>query len=349
MRRRLRGSFESLAAERDRLELLLEQLQEGVVAVDDGLRVAFANAAARDLLDLNGPARGGSLLPEVWADLSLRDIARGLFVPGARLVHLHASPTEERTYAIAAIPPVPGSDLAMLVVTDMTLQERRERAEREFVANAAHELRTPIAAITAAMDALMSGAKDVTEDRERFLAIAHRQTARLGRLVRTLLTLARVQTREQALRLEPIEIGPLLDDIAGTLEPAEGVKVEVRCTPGLKALAQRELAEQILINLTANSVRHTERGRIVISARRLNGSVAIDVTDTGAGFPAEEKERVFDRFYSSCDANKRGFGLGLAIVREAVHALGGFVDINSAPGRRTRARISLPAAEDRLP
>jgi two-component system, OmpR family, sensor histidine kinase VicK len=342
MREQLKLSFQSLESERDRLRLLLEQLQEGVIAVDGSLEVAFANPAAARLL---GPLRHGELLPEPWAEPSLRRVATGLFRPGARIAQARVSPGDERSYALVGIPAGPGSELAVLVLSDISERERRERAEREFVANAAHELRTPIAVIASAIEVLDQGAKAVPEDRDRFLTMIRHQTARLGRLVRVLLVLARAQTRQQPLRLQAVELGPLLAEIAAELDPPEDVSVEISCPEGTAVLAEPDLVAQVLANLARNAVKHTERGRILLAARpAANGSVVIEVTDTGAGIPQAEQERIFDRFYTG-DEERPGFGLGLPIVRDAVRALGGVVEIESEPGRGTTARVTLAGAK----
>ena len=230
MRGRLRDSFSNLQAERDRLRMLLEQLNEGVIAVNRELTIEFANAAARELLSGHVIAEGEPL-PEPWPQLALRDLARRLFLEGAAVGQARVAPDEGRTFAIAGIPAGRGSQLAVLVVADISERERRERAEREFVANAAHELRTPIAAIGTALEALELGALDVPEDRDHFLAVVRRQSDRLGRLVRALLALARAQTRQEALRLEAVQLRPLLDEVAATLDSEPGVELAIDCGP----------------------------------------------------------------------------------------------------------------------
>jgi signal transduction histidine kinase/HAMP domain-containing protein len=342
MRKRLKQSFQSLESERDRLRLLLEQLQEGVIAVDGALNVAFANPAAARLV---GPLEQGELLPEPWSKPSLRRFATALFRPGARIAQARVALDDERSYALVGIPAGPGSELAVLVVSDISERERRERAEREFVANAAHELRTPIAVIASAVDVLEQGANAVPEDRDRFLGMIRHQTARLGRLVRVLLVLARAQTRQQALQLEPVTLCPLLTEIAAELDPPESVTVEVSCPDGTAVLAEPDLVAQVVANLARNAVKHTEHGKIVLAAGpSVDGSVVIEVRDTGTGIPAAEQERIFDRFYTG-DETRAGFGLGLPIVREAVRALGGVVEIESEPGRGTTVRVTLAGAK----
>jgi signal transduction histidine kinase/HAMP domain-containing protein len=344
MRSRLQQSFGQLKAERDRREGLLERLHEGVLTVDRGLAIDFANSEAKRLL-ATPQLRPGDKLPEPWAGFSLRALARRLFTSTTSVVEERLAPEEDSTYLVVGIPAPVDSDTAVIVVTDVSARERRERAEREFVTNAAHELRTPLTTLTGAVEALQSGAKDVPAERDRFLAHIERESARLTRLVRALLVLARAQTHEEAPRLTPVSVPSLLEDVLAGLTPRAGVTVDVDCPPGLTVLAQRELATQAVANLAANAARFTEHGSIQIAARRVNGSVTIEVRDTGPGIPRRHRERLFDRFYRAGGRDADGFGLGLAIVREAVHALGGTVSIDSREGDGTNARITLAAAE----
>ncbi len=346
MRERLRDSFARLEAERDRLERLLERLQEGVVTVTSDLTVEFANGSARQMLG-RATLEEGKPLPDPWQEISLRRLATGLFASGAPISQARVSPDEEHIYTVVGLPARSPGDTAVLVLADVSERERREQAEREFVTNAAHELRTPLSAITAAVDVLQAGAKNVPEERDHFLAHIERESARLGRLTRALLTLARAQTREQAPRLVPVEVLPLLEEVVADVAPAEGVDVEIRCPPGLAALADPDLAEQAVANLVANAVKHTERGKIVLTGQTLGDrSVAIEVIDTGSGISPGEQERIFDRFYRGGGRTPDGFGLGLAIVRQAVRALGGHVTVMSVPGRGTSVQVVLPAAQE---
>jgi signal transduction histidine kinase len=347
MRGRLRESFAELETERDRLRRLLDRLHEGVLAIDRDLHVTFANDVAARMLG-TGPLVEGSPLPESWAGFPLRRFTGTLFENGGYLMEKRVVTDETHTYAIVGIPAPAGSQGAVLVLTDVSERERRERAEREFVANAAHELRTPLTAISSAVEALNAGAKDEPPERDRFLALVERQTARLGRLVRALLILARAQTRQEALRLEPIRLRLLLESVAATLTPSDGVVVDVDCPPDLAAFAQPDLLEQIVANLAGNAAKHASSGRIVLAARSVGRrAVEIEVSDSGPGIPREEQERVFDRFYSRDRDNAESFGLGLAIVREATRALGGVVDLESGSGSGTTVRVRLTAAEAR--
>jgi signal transduction histidine kinase len=347
MGERLRVSFTKVQSERDALQRLLDRLHEGVVAVDRRLRVRFSNGAARRMLEAPDLA-DGARLPEPWANMSLRELIMPLFAGSAGQWQEIVSLDALRTYSVVGIPASPDSDTVVLVLTDISEREQRERAEREFVTNAAHELRTPLTTISGAVQVLQAGAKDSAAERDRFLKHIERESARLGRLTRALLVLARAQTGEEVPMVDAVELRPLLDEIATEYEPRTAAQIEVRCAPRLTALADRDLIEQALSNLAANAVEHTEEGKIVLSARHLlSGAIVIEVEDTGRGIEATEQERIFDRFYRGQRRDGRGFGLGLAIVAETVRALHGQIELESKPGVGTLVRLTLPGARER--
>jgi two-component system, OmpR family, phosphate regulon sensor histidine kinase PhoR len=342
MRRHLGTAFEQLSAERDRLERLLEQFHEGVLAIDRELRIQFANANARLLL-AGVSLEKGSPLPETHGGLPLRRVAEGLFVPGAPVAEARSRREDGATISLVGVP-ASASDLVVLVFADITEQERRRQAEREFVANASHELRTPVTAIASAVEALKSGAEDSPESRRRFIDLIGRQANRLTRLSSSLLILARAQTRQEDVQLEPVELRGLLREIAAASEPTDGVAVRVDCPQPVVAVGQRDIVEQVVSNLVGNALKHTVEGEVVLRARQVAEGAAIEIADTGPGISPAVQTRMFDRFYS-LDVNGRGgFGLGLAIARDSAEAIGGTLTIDSEPGHGTTARVVLPVA-----
>jgi signal transduction histidine kinase len=204
-----------------------------------------------------------------------------------------------------------------------------------------------VSAITSAVEALQAGAQNTKDEREAFIRLIGRQADRLARLTRSLLLLARAQTREEPIRLEPVPLKPLLEDVAAATEAASASSVEVTCAEGVVALAQHDLTEQVVANLVGNAIKHGQDGTIVLSARPAGDSVVIEVVDRGPGMRPGAQQRVFDRFYSDQDGQRGGFGLGLAIARDAVRALGGSIEIESQPGRGTTARVTLAAGPRR--
>jgi len=344
MRRQLRRSFRRLEAERDRLQLLLERLHEGVLTIDQDLVVHYANAEARRLL--GGRLAEGDPLPEPWPGFGLRDFAQTLFDERATPSQVHVTPDENHAFGLVGIPASPETDWALVVIDDLTEQERRELAEREFVSNAAHELRTPLTTIIGAVEVLQAGAKEDPAERDRFLAHIERESGRLARLARAMLTLARAHSGQEQPRAEAVEVAPLLREVAAELRPHEGVSIDVEAPDGLSVQANPDLLEQALRNLGENAAKHTARGSVVLRAHARGDAVTLEVEDSGPGISPEVQRHVYDRFYRG-ERDADGFGLGLAIVRETVRTLGGRIELESSPGHGTVFRIVLARARVR--
>jgi signal transduction histidine kinase len=342
--------YEAEFEERGKLSRLVERLHEGVVSVDRRGRVEFASSKAKQMLSAVSLAEGRRV-PEAWLGFPLRSFAASLFEAGKDVVEAQVvSDDDERVFSVTGIPAA-RSESVLLVVTDVSDREHQRRAEREFVDNAAHELRTPLAAITSSIERLQAGARDVPERRDRFLGHIQQESTRLNRLASSLLVLARAQTREEEPRREQIALRGLIEELVGGLELKPGVELVIDCPPDLYARSNRDLLEHALLNLATNAVRHTDRGRIRIRASvEDGGKVMIEVSDTGSGIPPEELDRLFDRFYRGPrEEGRAGFGLGLPITKEAVEAIGGRVEIDSVAGEGTTARIVLPRAEVKIP
>ena len=337
MRRRLGDAFTQIEAERDRLELLLDRLHEGVIAVDAGLLVQYANAAIRGRVP---NLEAGVPLPSELEGLPLRVLAGELFAPNAPVAEARVDGPAGTTYSLVGIPAA-GTELAVLVIADITADERRRRAERDFVANASHELRTPVSAISSAVEALELGARDDPERRDRFIELIGRQAQRLTRLTGSLLVLARAQTREEAMPLVPVDLKPFLESIAAA-DLTERVRVDAEGAP--PALAQPDVLEQVVVNLVANALKHAPTGDVRLAASSDDDKVVISVSDEGPGMSPEARALAFDRFYAGDSPGRDGFGLGLAIARDSTIAMQGALTIDSEAGVGTTARVILRRA-----
>jgi two-component system sensor histidine kinase VicK len=339
MRGQLDELFHALEQDRDRLERLLDRLNEGVLLIDRELRVEFANGHARELLGIQGHLGESTLTRDGLEEL--RRLARDLFttqLPShARIVD------DERTLLVAGIPPTASGENAIIVIEDESERARNERVQREFATNAAHELRTPLASIVTAVEMLKTGAKEEPQARDEFLEVIDREAGRLTRLTRALLVLARAGARDELPHLGPVPVAPLLEQVAASLPQRQGVEVGVDCPSRLAIVGDADLLEQALSSVATNAVQHTETGRITIRGRPENGSVVIEVADTGAGIAAPDRARIFERFYRAGDRDG-GFGLGLSIAREAVRTLGGEIELESERSVGTTVRIKLAAA-----
>jgi len=341
-----RRSFEALAESERSYRLLMEQASDAIVIADAHGTVRSVNRRACVLLGYERRELAGTNLRDLIAAEHSLELDVGQLLAGASsfLVELHLRRKDGELVPVEVSATRLEDERLLAIVRDLRERQRREAAEREFVVNAAHDLRTPLAGIAAALEILESGAKEVPEDRDRFLEDIGRETARLGRLVRALLLLALVQTYQEALQLGPVRLGPLLHDVARGV-PSGTIDVVVDCPADLAALSDPDLLERIVSNLLANAVANTEEGRILSSARGLaDGRVEIEVADTGSGITPEDQEHVFDRFYRAVERDGEGFGLGLSIVHETVRALRGTLELESAAGVGTTVRVAIPGS-----
>jgi len=329
-----------LAAEGRQLRALFERLEQGVVTVDRGLRVGFANAAARRAL---GPVVEGRALPLLASEPELGELVLELFRPDSRPSERALLEFEGRRYEVTGLAAGASAETVTLVFVDLTAREAREQAERELVTNAAHELRTPVAAIVGAVEVLQSGAKAIPQDLDRFLGHIEREAGRLRRLTRALLVLARAQTGEERVAPRPVDLARVLKDVSAGVPRAPEVDFALICPETLTVHGDRDLLEQALANLLENAAKHTAAGRIAVTARQEDGEVVIDIADSGPGIDPHDRERIFERFYRGGDRGGDGFGLGLSIASQAVQALGGNLEIASSGPGGTTMRVTLPA------
>jgi PAS domain S-box-containing protein len=320
-------------------------------------RIVMVNETARHLhffegepilesIDDYGTGRhldGREVLPRDWP--LARAVLHGEEIP-PEIIEYELADGSVRLFEVSASPiygPEGEVIAAVALVEDVSDRERTENAEREFVANAAHELQTPVAAITSAVEALQSGAKDDPHQRDRFLSHLEREADRLGRLSSALLVLARAEHGEMP-RFELLPLGPLLEEAASHVPRLASVFVSVECADDIGVLTHRDLFLQALDNLCSNAARNTPSGSITLAAR-LSGNmrVEVEVSDTGKGIPPEHQEHVFRRFYRT-EPDSAGSGLGLAIASQAAGALGGRLELASTPGVGTTLTLNLPGA-----
>ncbi|HEY6584700.1 MAG TPA: ATP-binding protein [Gaiellaceae bacterium] len=356
---RTRERAAELEAQRALLAAVVENIPDGVFVVDTDLHPIHANHEALRLLGLAPEDKDEAL--EAWLRTRLfrldgtpvaedeRPVTRALDQGEVVTAQTYEVVRDDRhaLFEVSSAPvvSVSGDRIgALVVLRDVTTRERAERAERDFVTNAAHELQSPLAAIVSAVEVLQAGAKDGPE-RDVFLGHIERAADRLARLARALLILARTQTGVEAPRDELIALRALLESIADGLKPASGVLIEIEGDEELAVLTNRELVEQALINLAENAAKQTREGKIVLSARlAADRSVELAVTDTGPGIPPAERAKVFQRFYRSSTDRIEGFGLGLAIVIAVAEALEGELELDSAVGGGTTVTLRIPGA-----
>jgi signal transduction histidine kinase len=332
MRGALRGTFDALREERDRLSAILEALGDAVMVVQPGGEVRFGNAAAADLIAEDGRAID-PLVP--W-------LRRADRLSAAENDALRVG---DRVYSVS-VRKLPTENAVLAVVRDRTEELRREVAEREFVSNAAHELRNPIAGISGAIEVLRAGAKDDPDAQEHFLSRLTEDAERISRLTESLLTLARMEAVGEG-GTEAVDIAIVVEEAVEAVAAPDGIEVELDVGADV-AQGDRVLLRQVLIGLLTNAFKNTPApGRVTVRSHPApDGGVQIEVEDTGSGIAAEEINRIFERFYrGSGSLEQEGFGLGLSIARRMVDVMGGEIGVDSAEGRGSTFWIRLSAAQ----
>jgi two-component system phosphate regulon sensor histidine kinase PhoR len=238
---------------------------------------------------------------------------------------------------------------AILVLHDITDLKRADQIRRDFVANVSHELRTPLTAIKGYAEALLDEPDD-EEARQRFLEIIQRHAARMERLVKDLLRLARLDARQELLERVPTDVPALLKGVVDDMSTAiAGKDLAVSVTTAdmpLLWLDGTKLHDMVR-NLVENAVNYTQAGGTVgVRAACTSDGLTIEVTDNGPGIPSEDLGRVFERFYRVDKSRGRpgGTGLGLAIVKHLADLHGGSVMVANLPGGGACFTVRLPLA-----
>src|SRR6266851_604231 len=312
--RRQRASIDNLAAS---AQAIVDGLPDPLIAVDRQRRIVRTNLAARTLL---GP---------VGAE---RDL----------IAHLRRLPRAAAD-----------GSLALVVLHDTTALRRAERMRADFVANASHELKTPIAGLAGFIETLRGPARDDVSARERFLGIMAEQADRMRRLVDDLLMLSRIEQHEHARPDAAIDLANVLKGVLDLLQlkaSSRKVTLELSLAPALpRAVGDYDELTIVFQNLVDNAVKYAKPATTVrVAARPMGGGrVAVAVNDEGDGIPANHLPRLTERFYRVDAARSRqlgGTGLGLAIVKHVVNRHRGRLDIQSTPGKGSTFTVSLPAA-----
>ena len=223
---------------------------------------------------------------------------------------------------------------------DLAARSAGERAESEFVANAAHDLRNPLTVISTAIELLQTGAKEDPGERDRFLDHIEREVARMMQLTRSLLTLAQADLSGEHPPWRPVDVEEVLRSVAVSRGPSSGVTLVVDAEPGLVAFTDPALLEQALSNLVDNAVKHADGGSVVLQGHQAEGGVLLRVSDTGPGIEGPTDD-ILERF-SRRDDRAEGFGLGLAIVRKIAESLSAVLEIESEFGVGTSVSLLVP-------
>lgn len=355
---RLGSYLSGVTAERDKVNLILDCMDEGFLLLDESGNMLASNRAARALFGVPEGAETGSIL---------------LFIHSRRLKEAIRTAQEEKTAVVLDVEdpalsprslriflsPVTGRRYegepvgASILISDVTALKKAEGIRAEFTANVSHELKTPLTSIKGFTDMLSSGMVASQEDQKRFLTMIGVEVDRLIDLINDILKLSELDSAVIDQCAESAQALDTAHEVAGLLAPnpqSAEITISVKGEDA-EAAIPRDRLKELLINLVENGVKYNEPGGAVeISVEKVEQFVQITVSDTGIGIPEEAQGRVFERFYRVDQGRARkngGTGLGLAIVKHIAALYGGSIRLESAPGEGSQFIVRLPARRTR--
>lgn len=342
---------------------VFDHLPGPVILIGSRREIIDINRAARELFDISSTGQDLAislrnpdvlrLVDGVMAEGGSREIETTIADSPPRVVAVHVEHVSETDMADGIV--------VVLSVTDLTAIKRMEHMRADFVANASHELRSPLSAIIGFLETITGPAKDDPEARTRFTEIMLRESRRMTRLIDDLLSLSRVEINEHVKPTDRVSIEPVLNGIVETLTfkaDERGMNITLNIEGEIQQLqGEAEQLEQVFHNLVDNAIKYgAENSSVQITAmsiarvpgRRIAGA-AISVTDQGEGIPQDAIPRLTERFYRVDKARARNLGstgLGLAICKHIISRHRGHLDIESTPGEGSTFTVSLPYAID---
>jgi two-component system, OmpR family, phosphate regulon sensor histidine kinase PhoR len=350
----LRELVERLSLESARREAILTSMVEGVLAVDQDLRITFYNASFARTVGARAEIPERSPLVDVVRDPVLREILSRVVATGETLKQrLQLSAAEGRAFEVQAAPlRVAGGRGAIAILHDITDLERLERVRKDFVANVSHELRTPLTAIRGYTETLLEGALEDRENNRKFLEIIKTHAIRLNSIASDLLALSELESGKPTAEQAQVSVRAAMEAALRTVEAeahGRGVKLIRGQVEEVTVLGERVHLEQALVNLLDNAVKFNRPdGEVRVEVTRTkDDEVSVTIADNGIGIPSADLPRLFERFYRVDKARSRevgGTGLGLSIVKHIVERMHGRVTVESQLGKGSVFTVLFPCA-----
>ena len=350
----LRELVERLSLESARREAILTSMVEGVLAVDQDLRITFYNASFARTVGARAEIPERSPLVDVVRDPVLREILSRVVATGETLKQrLQLPAAEGRAFEVQAAPlRVAGGRGAIAILHDITDLERLERVRKDFVANVSHELRTPLTAIRGYTETLLEGALEDRENNRKFLEIIKTHAIRLNSIASDLLALSELESGKPAVEQARVSVRAAMEAALRTVEAeahGRGVKLIRGQVEEVTVLGERVHLEQALVNLLDNAVKFNRPdGEVRVEVTRTkDDEVSVTIADNGIGIPSADLPRLFERFYRVDKARSRevgGTGLGLSIVKHIVERMHGRVTVESQLGKGSVFTVLFPCA-----
>ena len=351
MASQLSTTMEVVTSEKNKLEKIFEHMADGVMAFNKQGVLVHVNSACYDMI---GATSMGPNFEQVFENIGL-DVNFEELLAGKHYEHVDQILTLGDRYLKmhfdAYLNAKKETDGLVVVIQDVTKQQKLDQMRKEFVANVSHELRTPLTTVKSYTETLIDGAIDERETAMHFLSVMEKEADRMTALVQDLLELSRIDNKQIQLEFIAINLKPLLEEVLEAQYihiTKKGHQLKVSYDKSKEYWIEGDLSRirQILHNILSNAIKYSpESGILSVVMRNEEDSVIIEIADTGVGIPKEDLERIFERFYRVDKARSRkmgGTGLGLSIAKELMLLHKGDIKIESTLGEGTKASLLFP-------
>ena len=344
----LSKNMSEISREKNRLEILLHNMSDGVISFSKDGELMLANAAAEGMLGLEKIEmnftefiRAYDISSSVYLDMGNEPSKKVIFPVGKQFINANFSPYYDKRGEVEGV---------VVVLQDITEQKKLDDMRKEFVANVSHELRTPLTTVKSYTETLLDGAMEDAEIAQEFLGIINSEADRMAFLVRDLLQLTRFDNKQVRLDITKIEMNEFLSmTVRQNKIHAEAKHQTLTFEPyehEVVVFGDRDRVGQVVNNIVTNAIKYSlEQASIRIFITEEEQFYKIHVKDTGMGITREDLPRIFERFYRVDKARSRamgGTGLGLAIAKEIMESHGGKLTAESEYGKGTTMIIWFP-------
>jgi len=355
------GRMTEITTERNRLAMIITGMTEGVIAVDQQQKIIHINHAAARLLQLS---MTHSIGQPIWEQVRITEIMEALeqAISSRDTVKTQMrrpGKGDDQVVDIYAAVLIDEQDSqhrgtlsgAIIVFNDISELDRLERVRRDFVANASHELKTPITAIRGIAETILGDEEMNADVKRSFVGKINTQSKRLSALVSDLMALSRLESAQNSSQFHPLDLTALTRQSIAAIKSACGEKqltihTQMASQEALMIAGDKQAIGQLIDNLLSNAVEYTPTGGLItVTLARQVDRVELLIADSGVGISQQYQQRIFERFYRVDKARSRelgGTGLGLSIVKNIVEQHGGSITVESQPGKGSTFTVSLP-------